>query len=90
MEDVTSVLRSLKTGKAKDPFDMPNKIFKPDVAGSDLILTQTKLMNRIKDELHFPEPINVCNVTNLFKNKGLKKHLTPIGVFSEHQYFKNS
>ena len=68
------MLKSLKTGKAKDPFDMPNEIFRPDVAGSDLILAITKLMNRIKDELNFPEPINVCNVTNLFKNKGLKIH----------------
>ena len=61
---------------------MPNEIFKPDVAGSDLILAITKLMNRIKDELHFPEPINVCNVTNMFKNKGLKKHFDSFrGIF---------
>ena len=61
---------------------MPNEIFKPDVAGSDLILAITKLMNRIKDELHFPEPINVCNVTNMFKNQGLKKHFDSFrGIF---------
>ena len=80
--DVTIVLKSLKTGKAKDPFEIPNKIFKPDVAGTDLIIAITNLMNRIKDELHFPDPINVCNVTNLFKNKGLKKHFDSYrGIF---------
>ena len=30
-------------------------------------------MNRIKSELVFPDPMNVCNVTNLFKNKGSKQ-----------------
>ena len=31
-------------------------------------------MNRIKDELLFPKPMNICNVTNLYKNKG-EKHI---------------
>ena len=30
-------------------------------------------MNRIKSELVFPDPMNVCNLTNLFKNKGSKQ-----------------
>ena len=53
---------------------MPNELFNPEVAGTDLVHSITKLMNRIKDELHFPTQMNICNVTNLFKNKGLKKH----------------
>ena len=32
------VLKSLKKGKARDPWGLSNEIFKPDVAGSDLIL----------------------------------------------------
>ena len=74
IEDVKLVLKQLKIGKSKDPYDMPNEIFKEDVAGSDLILAITKLMNRIKEELLFPVPMNVCIVTNLFKNKGSKQH----------------
>ena len=31
-------------------------------------------MNRIKSELLFPSPMAVCNVTNMYKNKGLKQH----------------
>ena len=82
LEDVTSVLKTLKTGKSKDPYDIPNELLKPDVAGDDLILAITKLMNRMKSELKFPEPLNVCNVTNLFKNKGLKKHFNSYrGIF---------
>jgi hypothetical protein len=71
--DVTNVVKSLKQGKAKDPYDMPNEIFKPGVAGDDLILAVTNLMNRIKYELTFPSPMNKCNVTNLYKKKGSKQ-----------------
>ena len=81
-EDVKYVLKHLKTGKSRDPYDMPNEIFNPEVAGDDLIHAITKLMNRIKDELLFPVPMNVCNVTNLFKNKGSKQHFDSYrGIF---------
>ena len=82
LEDVTHVLKTLKTGKSKGPYDIPNELLKPDVAGDDLILAIKKLMNRIKTELNFPEPLNVCNVTNLFKNKGSMKHFNSYrGIF---------
>ena len=69
-EDVMCVLQGLKKGKSKDPYDFPNELFKPEVAGADLINAITILMNRMKNELVVPENINVCNVTNLYKNKG--------------------
>ena len=82
IDDVTNVLKGLKTGKSKDPYDIPNELFKPEVAGSNLILAITKLMNRIKDELTFPSPMGVCNVTNLYKNKGSKQHFDSYrGIF---------
>jgi hypothetical protein len=70
---VTNVLKSLKTGKSKDPYELPNELFRPNTAGDDLILAVTKLMNRIKEELVFPDPMTMCNVTNLYKNKGSKQ-----------------
>ena len=82
LDDVTNVLKGLKTGKSKDPYDIPNELFKPEVAGSNLILAITKLMNRIKDELTFPSPMGVCNVTHLYKNKGSKQHFDSYrGIF---------
>ena len=69
-EDVMHVLKGLKIGKSKDPYDLPNELFKPGVAGEDLINATRIIMNRMKDELTVPENINVCNVTNLYKNKG--------------------
>ena len=59
------MLRNLKTGKSKDPYCLPNELFKPDVAGD-----VTMLINRIKNERIYPEPMELCNVTNLYKNKG--------------------
>ena len=39
-------------------------------------------MNRIKNELTFPDPMNKCNVTNLFKNKGQKQQFNSYrGIF---------
>jgi hypothetical protein len=39
-------------------------------------------MNRIKDELTFPSPMDVCNVTNLYKNKGSEQHFDSYhGIF---------
>ena len=70
---MTYVLKELKTGKSKDPYSLPNELFQPNVAGGDLILAITKLMNKIKTELIFPKPMNVSNVTNLYKNKGQKQ-----------------
>ena len=70
IENVRSVLSSLKTGKSKDAYDLPNEIFKPEVAGEDLIIAITKLMNRIKNELSYPTLLELCSVTNLYKRKG--------------------
>ena len=72
-EDVKYVLKNLKTGKCKDPYEISNELFKPDVAGDDLVLAVTKLMNRVKEELKFPTPFNKCNITNIYKNKGKKQ-----------------
>ena len=67
-----SVFKSLKIGKPKGPYETPNELFKPEIAGANLILAITKLMNRIKDELHIPIPMNIFNLTNLYK-KGRKE-----------------
>ena len=72
IEYVTNVLKGLKTGKSKDPYQLPNELFRPNVAGDNLILAVTNLMNRIKTELVFPTPMNLCNVTNLYKKQGTK------------------
>ena len=82
ISDVTSVLKNLKIGKSKDAYDLPNEIFKPGVAGQDLILAVTKLMNRIKNELSYPTLLELCNVTNLYKRKGDRRSFNSYrGIF---------
>ena len=71
-KDVINVLKNLPKGKSKDPYGLPNEIFRPEVAGDDLILAIVKLMNRIKDEQKIPDCFNLCNVTNIYKNKGAR------------------
>jgi hypothetical protein len=61
---------------------MPNELFHPNVAGDDLVLAITMLMNRIKKELIYPSPMEVSNVTNLFKNKGQRSQFNSYrGIF---------
>ena len=49
---------------------MPNELMMVENAGDDLILAITKLMNMMKEEYVFPKKLNICNVTNAYKNKG--------------------
>jgi hypothetical protein len=81
-DDVISVLKNLKTRKSRDPYEMPNELFHPNVAGGDLITAVTKLMNRIKEEYIYPSSMEICNVTNLYKNKGQQSNFNSYrGIF---------
>ena len=72
----------MKRGKARDPSGLVNEIFKPDVAGSDLIDAILLLMNRIKSEQKVPEDILYANITTIYKGKGSKMDMkNDRGVF---------
>ena len=68
--DVKYAIKDLKKKVSKDPYDMPNELMMVENAGEDLILAITHLMNMMKEESIFPEALNLCNVTNAYKNKG--------------------
>ena len=72
MEDIDEVLKELKNNKSRDPMALANELFKPDNAGADLKTAVLKLMNQIKTQLIFPEPLRYCNITSLYKHKGSK------------------
>ena len=87
IKDVKSVLSSLKARKSKDSYDLPNEIFKPEVTGDDLIIAVTKVMNIIKNELSYPTLLELCSVTNLYKQKGDRPSFNSYrGIFSIKQY----
>ena len=82
MDELTSVLKSLKNEKSADPYGFINEIFKPNVAGHDLKLAILKMVNRIKEEGMIPEVLKYCNISSIFKNKGSKSDFSAYrGIF---------
>ena len=70
-EDVKHVITNLKKKKYCDPHGYSNEIIQ--CGGKDVLSAVTKLMNSIKRQQHFPQSLQSCNVTSLFKNKGSRK-----------------
>ena len=69
-KDLIKVLKDLKNKKSRDPNNLANEIFDPKVAGEDLVLTILALMNRIKTDQVYPQCLQLCNITSLYKQKG--------------------
>ena len=72
MKHLEKVLQKMKKGKSRDPDGLANEIFLLDAAGEDLKLAILKLMNRIKDEQIYPDCLRFCNISSIWKRKGLK------------------
>ena len=74
-KEICDVLKSLKNGKCCDPLGLVNEIFKPPVAGDDLIKSITIMMNKIKNECKIPELFRIKNISTIYKNRGSKSDL---------------
>ena len=70
MDDLDVVLKYLKKNKSRDPFGYANEIFRPEVAGDDLKKAILSLMNRIKIEQLFPEVLELCDISSIYKRRG--------------------
>ena len=82
MEDLTIVLKSLKTNKSRDALGYLNELFKPGVIGDDLKLAILKLMNRIKQKQEYPKCLQLCNISSIFKQKGSQNEFSQYrGIF---------
>ena len=82
MKELDIVLKNLKKQKSRDPLGLANDIFRPEVAGDDLKLAILKLMNKIKDEQTYPECLELCNISSLWKSKGSRNDFDSYrGVF---------
>ena len=64
------VLKSLKTKKSADPAGLINELFKPLVAGSDVIESLLLLSNKVKDQCEIPSFLQLANITSGYKSKG--------------------
>ena len=73
IEDVQFVIKHLKKKKSRDACGYSNELFQ--MGGSDLTEAVLRCMNNIKDQQKFPERLQNCNITSLYKNKGSRKNL---------------
>ena len=69
IDDLETVLNHLKKNKSRDPLGYTNEIFRPEVAGKDLKKAILNLMNKIKETQTFPEALEVCNISSIWKRK---------------------
>ena len=67
MDDREVVLKQLKNNKSRDPIQLNNKLFKPQNVGVDLKIAVLNMSNEITKQQVFPEAINLCNITSLYK-----------------------
>ena len=65
------VLKYLKKDKSRDPHDHISELFHSDVAGTDMKKAILALINKIKDDLEYPEALEHCNISSIHK-KGKK------------------
>ena len=67
MDELDKVLKSLKTGKSRDPDNLVCELFKIYVIGDDLKASVLMMMNRMKDEIMIPDSLRRANITILHK-----------------------
>ena len=66
-QEFEKVLKSLKNGKCRDPKGLINELFKPDVAGEDLLFSILEMINKAKENLYIPEMMKIGNIAMLPK-----------------------
>ena len=74
--DLDKATKTLKNNQSRDPNNMINELFKPNIAGNDLKIALVNLMNMIMRSLYIPEFMQVSNISSIFKNKGSRMELT--------------
>ena len=70
MKDLEEVLKSLKTGKCRDPEGMVREIFKEEVIGNDMKESLLTMLNKSKSTGTMPRFMNLVNIAAIYKGKG--------------------
>ena len=77
------VLISLKNNKARDPHGMIGELFKPSLAGNDLIDSLLIFLNGIKKFKKSFKFLEFANITSIWKKKGERSDLNnERGIFN--------
>ena len=67
ISELNKVLKSLKSGKSKDPDNYICELFKEGVIGKDLKKSILLMMNKMKKEMSVPDCLRTANITILHK-----------------------
>ena len=67
VEELEEVLKYLIKGKARDPNDHANEIYKMEVAGDDVKNAILVLINKIKEQIVYPHALEPCNITSIYE-----------------------
>ena len=70
MTDLDEALKTLKTGKCRDPEGLLREVFKEEVIGSDLKHSMLVMFNKIKETRIFPKFMRTANISVIYKGKG--------------------
>ena len=70
MEDLEDALKSLKTGKCRDPEGIIREIFMEDSIGEDLKKSLLMLCNKVKETRTLPEFMQKTNICAIYKGRG--------------------
>ena len=76
VSNLQKILRGLNNSQSRDPSGLVSQLFKPGVAGQDLVAGLLGLINGIKLNLFIPETIKLANITTIFKNKGSRQEMS--------------
>ena len=60
-------MKSLKTGKSRDPDNLICELFKIDIIGDDLNKSILMMMNKMKSDFFIPQSLRRANITILHK-----------------------
>ena len=83
VEELMKVCKDLKNNKARDQLDLIYELFKPQLAGSDVHLSLTKMFNLMKENIEVPNFFESMSITSIYKNKGNRKLLSnDRGIFN--------
>ena len=76
-----NVLKKLKNKKARDPWGLVSELFKPNLAGKDLIDSLLLLFNGMKKHKFIPDFLLIANISSIYKKREIKTTSIMIGEY---------
>ena len=75
LSDIKNAIKHHDNHKSRDAHGLANELFKEGIAGTDLQLAVLKLLNIIKETQRYPEALELCNITSIYKYKDSHKDM---------------